>query len=306
MSRTLKVVLSASRRTDIPAFYMPWFMESIERGFFEVINPFNKRVSVVSASTDRVGAIVFWSKNFGPFLAESCGKRLVAEGYRLFFNFTINPPHPLLEPGVPPLADRLRQLKELNRQYGQRAVTWRMDPICWYRSPGGPLENNLAQLDRLMDAVRERGTRRCVTSFLDIYAKVKRRAAAGAFTFVDPPLSDKIDLLLNLERRMAARGIALQTCCEKEVVEALPGESTVTPSACISNLRLMSIYGGTLSLRKDRGQRVKAGCGCQVSVDIGSYDRHPCFHNCLFCYANPRAPAKQKSYHGSTEGGKYG
>jgi hypothetical protein len=145
-----------------------------------------------------------------------------------------------------------------------------------------------------------------VTSFLDIYAKVKRRAAAGAFTFVDPPLPDKIDLLLNLERRMAARGIALQTCCEKEVVEALPGESTVTPSACISNLRLMSIYGGTLSLRKDRGQRVKAGCGCQVSVDIGSYDRHPCFHNCLFCYANPRAPAKQKSYHGSTEGGKYG
>jgi hypothetical protein len=292
----MKVVLSASRRTDIPAFYMPWFMGAVERGFFEVTNPFNRHVFVVPASTDRVGAIVFWSKNFGPFLAEDWGSQLVAGGYRLFFNFTINSPHPLLEPGVPPLDDRLQQLKELNRVYGPRAVAWRMDPICWYRKPGGPLENNLDQLDRLLDAVCEYGTRRCVTSFLDLYSKVKRRAAAGgALSFVDPPLSDKVQLLLDLEQRMAARDIKLQTCCEKEIVAALPGESTVTPSACISNSRLMSIYGGRLSLQKDKGQRLKAGCGCQVSVDIGSYDRHPCFHNCLFCYANPRAPAKDEA-----------
>ena len=288
----MKLVLSASRRTDIPAFYMPWFMQSIDRGNFKVTNPYNQRVFEVPASIDEVGAIVFWSKNFGPFLAENRGERLVAKGYHLFFNFTLNPPHPVLEPGIPPIQDRLDQLAELSRQYEARAITWRLDPICWYHSPQGKLENNLKDLDRLLDSVAACGAKRCVTSFLDIYTKVRRRAASsGVVSFLDPPQSEKVALLLELEKRLAERNIRLQTCCEKEVMEALPVDSTVTPSACISNTRLMSIYGGRLSLQKDKGQRVKAGCGCQVSMDIGSYDRHPCFHNCLFCYANPRPPA---------------
>ena len=272
---------------------MPWFMQSIDRGYFEVTNPYNQRVSEVPASTEKVGAIVFWSKNFGPFLANDWGGQLVAIGYHLFFNFTLNLPHPVLEPRVPPIEDRLSQLKALNRHYDVRAITWRLDPICWYRLPDGRLENNLKGLDRLIDSVADCGTTRCVTSFLDIYAKVSRRAASsGIVSFFDPPLSDKVELLLELEKKMADRNIQLQTCCEKEVMDALPANSTVSPSACISNARLMSIYNGPLSLQKDRGQRIKAGCGCQVSMDIGSYNRHPCYHNCLFCYANPCAPAE--------------
>jgi hypothetical protein len=272
---------------------MPWFMSSIKRGFFEVTNPYNRRVSHVPASTDQVGAIVFWSKNFGPFLANDWGRQLAAEGYHLFFNFTLNAAHPVLEPGVPPLLNRLNQLKELNRQYGPEAVTWRLDPICWYRSAQDGVKTNLMDLDRLIDAAAGCGTRRCVTSFLDIYKKVKRRAASsGGIRFIDPPLSEKVTVLLDLEKRLSARNISLQTCCETEVSDMLPVESTITPSACISNSLLMSLYGGRLSLQKDRGQRIKSGCGCHVSADIGSYDHHPCYHNCLFCYANPCAPAE--------------
>jgi len=293
-----KLVLSASRRTDIPAFYMPWFMHAIDRGYFEVTNPYNRRVSTVPASTDKVGAIVFWSKNFGPFLENQWGRRLVDEGYDLFFNFTVNSPHPTLEPGLPPLADRLLQLGELSRQFGAGALTWRMDPICFFRPRRGPLVNNLDQVERLADAAAACGVNRCVTSFVDIYAKVKRRAERGGHVrFVDPALHDKLDTLLELESVLALRNIRLQTCCEKEVTAALPPESTITPSACISNERLMSIYGSRrLSTQKDNGQRVTAGCGCQVSVDIGSYDRHPCFHNCLFCYANPQPPQKNNKF----------
>ena len=293
MSSPLKLVLSASRRTDIPAFYMPWFMQSIDRGYFNVTNPYNQHVSEVPAATNIVGAIVFWSKNFGSFLANDWGKQLTAKGYHLFFNFTLNLPHPVLEPGVPPVEDRLNQLKLLSRQYDVSAVTWRLDPICWYHSPQGRVEHNLKELDWLIDSVAAFGITRCVTSFLDIYTKVKKRAASsGLVSFFDPPLTDKVELLLELERKLGDRNIRLQTCCEKEVIDVLPVDSKVTSSACISNSLLMSIYGGRFSLQKDRGQRIKDGCGCQVSMDIGSYNRHPCYHNCLFCYANPCTPTE--------------
>lgn len=294
MNNLSKLVLSASRRTDIPAFYMPWFMAAVERGYFEVKNPYNRRISVVPARPDKVAVIVFWSKNFGPFIDNDWGSELIAKGYRLYFNFTINSPQPVLEPGVPPLDQRLYQLTELSRQFGASAITWRMDPICFFRTATGDIANNLDQVGPLADAAAGAGISRCVTSFVDLYVKVKRRVErAGSIRFVEPALSEKIGLLLELERKLADRHILLQTCCEKEVIDALPPKSTVTPSACISNQRLMSIYGGNLSTQKDRGQRIRQGCGCQVSVDIGSYDLHPCYHNCLFCYANPR-PRKVK------------
>jgi hypothetical protein len=90
-----------------------------------------------------------------------------------------------------------------------------------------------------------------------------------------------------MEKSLASKGIELYTCCEKEIVEAIPSESAIKNSSCIPNRLLAELSGGRISLRKDSGQRLKAGCGCLVSNDIGSYNLHPCFHNCLFCYANP-------------------
>ena len=283
-----KIVISASRRTDIPAFYMPWFMSQVERGFFEVVNPFNRKVSVAAATPQRVHTVVFWSKNFGPFLDGGFGETLQQEGYHLFFNFTVNSAVPVLEPAVPPLEKRLQQLQELCRRFGPRAVNWRFDPICFYTAGGGVIENNLADFGRIADAAARCGVERCITSFMDDYAKIRRRIAARpGFKFLYPDPADRRRIVLKMAGELAQKPMALFLCCEKELLDSLPAGSGIGGSACIPNDFLVELYGGRLSFKKDSGQRVQSGCGCKVSVDIGSYPLHPCHHRCLFCYANP-------------------
>ena len=285
-----KIVLSASRRTDIPAFYMPWFMEQSGKGFFEVVNPFNQRVSVVPATPDEVHTIVFWSKNFGRFIEEGCGDRLQRQGYKLFFNFTVNSDNTILEPNVPPLNERFDQLQYLSDHFGSRSIRWRFDPICHYEAGPGDLHDNLGDFNMIGERAAAAGIEQCITSFMDHYPKIgKRLLSRPGLRFVDPPLTDKVDTLIKMQTRLAALNIQLTTCCEKDIIAALPADCPVIPISCIPNALLVELYGGNLSLRKDTGQRVKAGCGCNVSVDIGSYRHQPCYHNCLFCYANPNS-----------------
>ncbi len=282
------IVLSASRRTDIPAFHMPWFMQGIEAGAFTVEHPFSRKTRSVPATIPPVQAIVFWSKNYGPFLAGGFGERLAKLGYGLFFQFTINPEDALLEPRVPPLAERLAQLRGLAARFGAEAVNWRLDPICAYRlGETGRIRDNLGGTARIADVAAAAGIRRCTTSFLDLYAKVRRRAAGRrpGVSFVDPPPEAKIETLLALEALLAGRGIALFTCCEGELLGRLPGSSTVRAGACIPSEHLVALYGGRLSFARDPGQRRAQGCLCRVSQDIGSYDRQRCGHGCLYCYA---------------------
>jgi hypothetical protein len=282
-----EIVLSASRRTDIPAFYMPWFMERLARGEVEVVHPFTRSVRRVPLTRPPVAVIVFWSKNFGPFLEGDYGPRIERMGFRLFFHFTINSECRVLEPNLPPLVERLDQLGRLCAAYGPDAVNWRFDPVCFFREGPGPVRNNLGDLPEIAAAASAAGIRRCTTSFVDPYAKVLRRSAQRpGFAFVEPPREERVRALLDMERLLAARGIGLFTCCEKELLDALPYGSTTTAGACIANDRLTALAGARLSHARDRGQRTRAGCECRVSVDIGSYERHPCRHECLYCYAN--------------------
>jgi DNA repair photolyase len=283
-----KIVLSASRRTDIPAFYMPWFMKQIKRGVFEVVNPFNRQVRTVPATPADVHTIVFWSKDFGLFLKENQAKKLQQAGYHLFFNFTLNSSAPVLEPHVPPLDVRLKQLEQLCDRFGSSVINWRFDPICFFRDCNGELQDNLHDLSRIAEKAAECGIERCITSFLDFYPKIdKRIAALPGFSFSNPPPDIKKTTVLKIEQLLSAYKINLKLCCEKEVMDTLPDNSSVTESSCIPNDLFLELFGGNLSLKKDTGQRIRKGCGCKVSVDIGSYHHHPCFHNCLFCYANP-------------------
>ena len=285
-----KTVISASRRTDIPAFYMPWFMEQIDKGSFEVVNPFNQRVSVVPATPQHVHTIVFWSKNFGPFIKEGYGERLRQRGYNLFFNFTLNSDNTILEPNVPPLNERLDQLHSLSDQFGSRSIRWRFDPICHYETGPGAVHDNLTDFNKIGKRAAAAGIEQCITSFMDHYPKIRKRLISRpGLRFIDPPLTDKVDILIELQARLSALNIQLTACCEKEVIADLPADCPVTPSSCIPNDLFLELHGGNISLRRDSGQRVKAGCGCKVSVDIGSYRHQPCYHNCLFCYANPNA-----------------
>ena len=292
MKDDTRLILSASRRTDIPAFYMPWLMKGVQRGCIAVQNPFNRKVRQVPVSPDRVHSMVFWSKNFGPFLEGGYGERLRSMGFHLAFNFTINSSSPDLEPAVPPLSQRLDQLRELARRFGGKTIQWRFDPICHYTTRDGSHRDNLSDFASIAEVAGENGIQTCITSFMDHYRKVVRRAE-GRLTFVDPAMDRKRTILLEMERRLASLQISLDVCCEPDVLETLPLSATIRPAACISGRRIMALYGGRVSLRRDAGQRRAAGCGCTASVDIGSYAEHPCFHNCLFCYANPAGDQKR-------------
>ncbi|MBW1751560.1 MAG: DUF1848 family protein [Deltaproteobacteria bacterium] len=288
MKSSQQIVISASRRTDIPAFYMSWFMQQIKKRSFEVINPYNRKKAVVPAIPDKVHTIVFWSKNFGPFIEGGHGQTLAAMGYNLFFNFTVNSDDALLEPWVPPLKKRLGQLDILCQMFGAGSVTWRFDPICFYKTKQGDMRDNLSDFSLIAARAADCGIGRCITSFMDHYPKInKRTASIPGFTFVDPPLATKQNILLNINQTLTAQNIDLYTCCEKEILETLPADTGVRQSACIPSRLLVELYGGNLSFKRDAGQRIQNGCGCMISKDIGSYQQQPCYHNCLFCYANP-------------------
>jgi hypothetical protein len=293
--RFRKNVISASRRTDIPAFYMEWFMKELALGRFVVENPYSGQTFNVPVSPEITDTLVFWSKNFGPFLSGGFGETLQAMGYHLFFNFTINSEDPVLEPEVPPLDARLDQLSDLTKRFGTRSVNWRFDPICHYRYEEGPVRHNLGDIRRIAESAGRCGVERCITSFADLYRKVRsRESRIPGFAFVDPPAERKIEILTRMESLLSGLGIRLSLCCEKELIQHLPVNSTISESACISTTLIRELYGGDLSLAHDQGQRKAKGCGCQVSKDIGTYTLHPCGHNCLFCYANPVDPAKVK------------
>jgi len=288
MKHSNQIVISASRRTDIPAFYMDWFMEQIKKEVFEVTNPYNRGKFIVPATPDKIHTIVFWSKNFAPFIKEGFGQKLLRMGYHLFFNFTINSDISLLEPWVPSLKQRLDQLRDLCRDYDPRSINWRFDPICFFEFKQNAIKDNLHDFSRIAAWASQCGVSRCITSFMDHYAKIKKRIKSiPGFSFIDPNLSEKIEILLKMEKELSEKKIDLYTCCEKEVLDALPSGSNIKKSSCIPNDLFVKICGGDLSFKRDTGQRSSKGCGCMISVDIGSYHLHPCYHNCLFCYANP-------------------
>ncbi|MDI6795992.1 MAG: DUF1848 domain-containing protein [Desulfatibacillaceae bacterium] len=290
MKQPEKIVLSASRRTDIPAFYMGWFMQGIQTGSFVVENPFNRRKSIVEADPERVHSIVFWSKNFGPFLEGGFGKMLLDAGYNSFFHFTINSVSHILEPGLPALKQRIEQAGQLARLFGPRAVCWRFDPICFFKQGDGPVHNNLGDFEKIASSLAEFGISRCTVSFLDYYAKIdKRLSRHPGLAFVLPDAAKKAQILCSLAQKAAPFGMELFTCCEKQAATALPEGSAIRAGACIDHKLLESLYGPGLNSRQDKGQRTKAGCGCNESRDIGSYNLQPCGHKCLFCYANPAA-----------------
>lgn len=267
---------------------MEWFMRGIQKGFFEVENPYHHKTFVVPASTSDVHTIVFWSKNFDPFIAGAYGGQLQAYGYHLFFNFTINSECALLENGLPCLEERLVQLEHLCDHFGPESINWRFDPLCFYRTETRGIQDNLKDFSMIARKAAAMGVKRCVTSFMDMYPKIRKRLIRQpGFEFVHVPMAKKISILKEMSLTLGSLGISLQICCERDLLEQLPEDLPIGNSACIPNDRIMSLFGGRVSLGKDSGQRVKKGCGCFKSVDIGTYSRQPCYHNCLYCYANP-------------------
>lgn len=262
------LIVSASRRTDIPAFYMEWMLDRLREGFVLVPNPRNpKQIRRVELTCETVGCLVFWSKNPAPLLARIDE----LEAFKIPFGvlFTLNAYGADFEPGVPPLEERIGTFLALSRRIGPEKPVWRYDPIALSgRYDAEFHRKRFAELaERLAGA-----TSRCIVSFLDFYARtVRNTAGLGLY---DPSVDEKNALALELEQIGRAAGIRLESCAEAGL--ALPS------AACIGAEWVKAISGRELETRKDPGQRPL--CNCVRSVDIGTNDTCP--HGCRYCYAN--------------------
>ena len=300
-SQAKKQIISASRRTDIPAFYLDWFMERIRKGYFNVTNPYNKVTKKIDAQPDKVHTIVFWSKNYAEFLKLRISDKLKKMGYNLFFHFSINSESSMLEPFVPPLKERLLQLGRLCEINDCRNIAWRFDPICYYKTSSGSMENNLSDFVEIADKASELGVPRCITSFADRYRKIEKRIQFLKDKGMDVPLlvdiapTKKKEIIERMAGLLDKKGIKLSLCSEKELFSDVVEKANIAESACISGKLFGKLFKGDPEIKRDYGQRAKKGCKCSKSVDIGSYELHPCFHNCIFCYANPAVDQEIKT-----------
>ena len=279
----MKRVISASKRTDIPAFYLRWLVDRVADGWVDVPNPLYREQSThVSLSSDDVAWIVFWSKNYHVF--ERYADRF--DAFELYFQFTINAPSRFLEPDVPRSEEALRQVEFLAGRYGGKRVAWRYDPlVCWHE--GGEPRSNcdprwFAWMCKELSAL---GVERCFTSFADHYPKfVQRvRTAFPTLRLVDPARSVKIACATELRDIATAHGVRLFSCTEPALEEVLPRGS------CIDGLLLNALGSDRVSCARASDVQTpgRAACGCTRSVDIGDYQAQKCGYSCLYCYANP-------------------
>ena len=268
----MKAVISASRRTDMPACYFETLTAALRCGRAEVPNPYSGRVRVVDLDPAVVHTLVLWSKDFRRVLANPAP----FAPYRMYFLFTIND-MPSLEPGIPSLADRLDQADELAAQYGPERIGWRYDPVVFTGT--GPLAIH-DSFSRIGERVRRAGMTRVIFSFLDLYGKVRVRNRRLGLGIVDPPDDVKRAYAAELAARARNLGLDLHACAEDATVA--PGSM---PGGCIDGVLLSRLAGEPADTAPDTGQR--SACRCTKSRDIGSYRTMPCDHGCRYCYANP-------------------
>jgi DNA repair photolyase len=291
------MIISASRRTDLPAFYAQWFMNRLEAGYCLAPNPFNPRqVGRISLLPESVDAIVFWSKNPAPLLRFL--PRIEDMGYRFYFLFTVNDyPRPL-EPNLPPLAERIATFNELSERIGPRRVIWRYDPIIL--SNRTDASYHCKAFDGLCRQLSGR-TKRVITSIITWYRKTLRNLAPleneGYAFDKDPrenPETEK--LLAHMAESAAEHGMELFACAEQRDYTPLG----IKPSRCIDAGLISELWGIPVSAKKDPGQREH--CCCAQSRDIGMTDTCP--HGCPYCYAtmNPEIALRRYKAHdpGST------
>lgn len=282
----MKTVISASRRTDLVAFFPDWLAAALTARRVRVTGP-RGRVHDVDLDPRSVHTVVLWSKDFSNLIRNASGLRdLLGEYAQLYFHFTVTglggTP---VEAGSPPPAEALGQLPALTAMAGRpERVTVRFDPVVFWRE-GGSVRSNLEFFGTVADAAAGCGVRDVRVSFGQWYAKARARAAVRGFDLVDPPETEKRTLAEQLAGEAAERGLTLHACAQP-FLAGVPG---LRPSACIDGRLLERIHpaGEPASGRKDPGQR--AGCLCTESRDIGSYAQ-ACPHGCMYCYANPVGP----------------
>lgn len=306
----MKQIISASRRTDIPAYYGHWFMERIRQGWVGVVNPFNAAKYSVLLRPDDVFFIVFWSKNYEPFLSSL--EELDRMGYKFYFQFTITGNPEIFEPGVPGWKKTVETAKRLADRFSPEHVLWRFDPIVL--SSVTPAAEVLDRFDQLSEAM-EGSTVRCYISIVQYYRKILKAArklnadegleflvseeelekivsimpdAAGAFR-ASIGVNEKKQLAQEIAAIAMSRGIGTYSCCCDFLEQG--GKTPVYRASCIDGELIEKLVCEKLIIKQGP---TRENCECVESRDIGAYDTCP--HGCVYCYANSNREMAESNY----------
>lgn len=280
------MIVSASYRTDIPAFFGPWFRARLAAGSVQVKNPYGGQIRTVSLRAEDVDAFVFWTRNAGPFLP-------VLSELKVPFvvQFTVTGYPRAIDAATVAAGTAIAQIRALSRTYGPRSVVWRYDPVlATTLTPPDWHAQNFARLAAELSGVVDE----VVLSFAQIYAKTRRNltkaAAEHGFAWSDPEPEQKVTLLGRLADIARQHGMRPSRC----------GQSALTAhgldeARCIDLIRLSDIAGRPI----DAPLKPHRPCACAASVDIGGYDTCP--HGCTYCYAVRSRDAAKRSYAAHTK-----
>lgn len=264
------MIISASRRTDIPAFYSNWFLNRVRDGFVMVRNPlFKKIVTKVILDPEKVDAIVFWTKN--PQLLIEKLPELDNRGFFYYFLFTITPYGYKFEPNIPANQHLIDIFHHLSELIGKERVIWRYDPIII--SDVTDFNYHLDSFYNLASSLKGY-TSKCITSFMVTYKKCLRNMEGINVENIE--YSKKSSLLNSLKQIAGNFDISLFLCADENNFDG------IEKSCCIDIQLINNLKGTDIKYKKDQSQRIH--CHCAESVDIGAYNT--CLHNCLYCYAN--------------------
>ena len=304
------IIISASRSTDIPAFYADWFFKRLKIGYSAWTNPFNGVQSYVSYKNTRF--IVFWSKNPSPLIPYL--DILKQKRINCYIQFTLNDyEDEHLERGVPKLSERIETFKKLVSILGERHVVWRFDPLIL--TDKITVADLLRKIQRIGDALKGY-TEKLVFSFADItdYKKVKNNLELNNIhyqVFTETTMNQMASGLQELNKNW---GYELATCAERidlnkyDIKHNHCVDDTLIAKIAYNDATLMKFLGIEIQPifnnlefapkdavilhenlcaikkknNKDKGQRLN--CGCILSKDIGQYNT--CTHLCEYCYAN--------------------
>ncbi len=260
------MILSVSRRTDVPAFYSNWFVNRLKAGFLLIPYPRNAhRLGRVELSPEIVDCIVFWSKNPKPIFRNL--ETIRSMGYPFYFQFTLTPYGRDVETNLPPKTELLKTFRTLSERIGPERMVWRYDPII--------LNENFTtayHLDRFAAFCKELHgfTNRCVFSFFGGYEHLLQK-------FPEIAADKRLELAPRLVKIATAHDMSLRSCAENLDLSPFGIEH----SSCIDREMIETILGLPIQAARDKGQR--PACRCIESVDVGVYDS--CDHDCRYCYA---------------------
>lgn len=265
------MILSASRRTDIPAFYSVWLMNRFREGYVYVRNPMNyHQISNISLNPQVIDCIVFWTKNAAPLLPHIDE---IGEKYKFYFQYTLNAYDKQIEQGLSPLSKRINTFIELSSKIGPERIHWRYDPILLTEQKG--VSWHIEQFHSIASQLKGY-TNTCVFSYIDLYEKVKNNISGlGIRSCIHEEMET---IALAFSSIAKANNLILETCAE----EIDLAKFCIEHGHCIDGGLIEKLTGRKLNAKKDKNQREV--CGCLESIDIGQYNT--CLHGCKYCYAN--------------------